>query len=155
VAARLESGDIEIRTAPTLVRPLLLDAVAPTLATAPGAGIEVSCAADVAVRADPSRLEQILANYLTNATRYGAPPVQVDVATAAEDVVIEVCDHGTGVPAELEKRLFEKFAHGTADRGTGLGLFIVRQLARAQGGEAWYERRPGVSCFAVRLSAAE
>jgi PAS domain S-box-containing protein len=153
MAARLESGRIEIRTEPTLVRPLLLDTVAQTLATSPDAGIEISCDPDIAVRADPSRLEQILANYLTNAARYGTPPVEVAVATTGDDVVIEVRDHGSGVPAELERQLFEKFARG-ADRGSGLGLFIVRQLARAQGGDAWYERQAGVSCFAVRLSAA-
>jgi PAS domain S-box-containing protein len=155
MAARLESGAVEIRTEPTLVRPLLLGTVAQTLATSSEAAIEVECASDIAVRADPSRLEQILANYLTNATRYGAPPVQVDVATTGDDVVIEVRDHGPGVSPMLEKRLFERFAHGAEDRGTGLGLFIVRELARAQGGDAWYERRPGVSCFAVRLSASD
>jgi PAS domain S-box-containing protein len=153
--ARLESGAVEIHVRPTLVRPLVLDSVAQTLATSPQADIEVACPSDVAVRADPSRLAQILANYLTNATRYGSPPVRVDVATTGGDVVIEVRDHGPGVSPELETRLFEKFAHGSEDRGTGLGLFVVRQLARAQGGDAWYERRPGMSCFAVRLAAAE
>jgi signal transduction histidine kinase len=152
--ARLESGAVEIHVEPTFVRPLVLDSVAQTLATSPKAAIEIACASDVAARADPGRLGQILANYLTNAIRYGAPPVRVNVASTGDDVVIEVCDHGRGVTPELEKRLFEKFAHGSEDRGTGLGLFVVRQLARAQGGDAWYERRPEMSCFAVRLSAA-
>lgn len=154
-AARLESGAVEIRPQPTLVRPLLLDAVAQTLAAYPDAGIDIECADDVTVAAEPSRLGQILANYLTNAARYGAPPVQVVVSTGGDGVVIEVRDRGLGVPAELEQRLFDKFAHGPQDRGTGLGLFIARRLARAQGGDAWYERRDGVSRFAVRLSASD
>jgi signal transduction histidine kinase len=154
-AARLDSGAVEVRTQPTLVRPLLLDAVAQTLAAYPDAGMDVECAADVAVAVDPSRLGQILAIYLINAARHGAPPVQVVVSTAGGGVLIEVVDHGPGVPAELEQRLFEKFAHGPHDGGSGLGLFIARRLARAQGGDAWYERRHGVSRFAVRLSAVD
>jgi PAS domain S-box-containing protein len=154
-AARLESGAIEVRLAPTLVRPLLLDAVAETLATYPDLRVEVDCDPALAVRADPSRLGQIMTNYLTNAARYGAAPVRVEVATRSGEVVIEVCDRGPGVPADLERRLFEKFARGAEDRGTGLGLFIVRQLARAQGGDAWYERRGDASCFGLRLSTAD
>jgi PAS domain S-box-containing protein len=154
-AARLESGAVEIRARPTLVRPLLLDTVAQTLAAYPDAGMDIECAADVTVAADPNRLGQILANYLTNAARYGGPPVQVVVSSDSDGVLIEVRDRGPGVPAELEQRLFQKFAHGPRDRGTGLGLFIARRLARAQGGDAWYERRDGVSRFAVRLSASD
>jgi len=154
-AARLESGAVAVRPRPTLVRPLLVDAVAQTLAAYPDVGIDIECAADITVAADPSRLGQILANYLTNAARYGAPPVQVVVSTGRDGVVIEVRDRGPGVPAELEQRLFDKFAHGPQDRGTGLGLFIARRLARAQGGDAWYERRDGLSRFAVRLSASD
>jgi len=154
IASRLEAGTIDVRTEPTLLQPLLVETVGQILTAYPHIGISIECAPDIMVLADPGRLEQILANYLANAARYGGPPVQIDVATAAGEVVIAVVDHGPGVPAELERRLFERFARGAEDRGTGLGLFIVRELARAQGGTAWYERRGGVSCFAVRLPAS-
>jgi signal transduction histidine kinase len=51
--------------------------------------------------------------------------------------------------------LFRKFVRGTGkpDRGTGLGLFIVAEMARRQGGDAWYERQAGRTCFGFRLQA--
>ncbi len=153
-AARLESGAVEIRSRPTGVRQLLLDTVALVLAAHPDLVVAVDCEPEVSAVVDPERLEQMIANYLTNAARYGGPPVRIEAATANGQVVVAVCDRGPGVPAELAPRLFEKFARGPEDRGTGLGLFIVRQLARAHGGDAWYERRDGESCFAVRLSAS-
>jgi signal transduction histidine kinase len=78
-------------------------------------------------------------------------------ATATDDgVVVRVSDHGPGVPEAVRSRLFERFATGEQRRGTGLGLFIVRELARRHGGDAWYE--PGVgtrpSAFALSLPRA-
>jgi signal transduction histidine kinase len=67
---------------------------------------------------------------------------------------VRVRDAGAGVPPELAPRLFEKFSRATpgATGGTGLGLFIVRGLARAQGGDAWYEPgEPSGACFAFRV----
>jgi signal transduction histidine kinase len=52
---------------------------------------------------------------------------------------ILVTDHGTGVPQAQQARLFERFATGESRRGTGLGLYIVRQLAQVHGGDATYE----------------
>jgi signal transduction histidine kinase len=67
-------------------------------------------------------------------------------------VEILVRDSGKGVPEAFVPRLFERFAQaGPATGGTGLGLSIVRGLARAQGGEAWYEPGAPGSCFGVRL----
>jgi signal transduction histidine kinase len=71
-------------------------------------------------------------------------------------VEIVVRDRGGGVPEDFTPRLFERYAQAqTAGGGTGLGLSIVRGLARAQGGEAWYEPDPnGGACFGVRLPLA-
>jgi PAS domain S-box-containing protein len=153
-AARLESGAIEIRSRQTPVRPLLQDTVAQALAAHPGLAVEVDCDPQVSAQADPERLGQMVSNYLTNAARYGAPPVRVVARETDGWVLVEVCDRGPGVPAGLGPGLYEKFARGPEDRGTGLGLFIVRQLARAHGGDAWYERREGETRFVVRLPAA-
>ena len=66
-----------------------------------------------------------------------------------------VRDVGPGVDQLLEPRLFTKFARGRAQDSTGLGLFIVRELARAQGGDAWYEPVPGGgSAFTLTLPIA-
>jgi signal transduction histidine kinase len=111
---------------------------------------------DVNVLADPDHLERILVNFLGNALKYGSPPVEVEAHAAGDWVEIRVLDHGEGVPEEFVPRLFGKFARGEQSKsGTGLGLSIVQGLARANGGETWYEpNRPHGSCFAVRLPLA-
>ena len=153
-AARLEAGEVEIRRTPTPLRSLLLGTVTQAVAAQPDLDVTVECRQDITALVDPDRLAQMVSNYLTNAVQYGRPPVQLVAETAGADAIIEVRDHGAGVPAELEPRLFDKFARGAADQGTGLGLFIVREMARAQGGDAWYEKQDGRSCFRIRVPLA-
>ena len=112
---------------------------------------------DFEVHADPDHVQRILANYLTNAIKYGEPPIDVRLGSVHGFIEVRVVDRGPGVPVDFEPRLFGKFsrAEGTATAGrtgTGLGLSIVRGLALANGGDAWYERNvPRGSCFAVKL----
>ena len=120
----------------------------------------VAVDAGLAVVADPSHLRRILTNYLTNAFKYGKPPVQISAKAINGWVNILVCDRGEGVPEEFVPRLFAKFARADTpvthqERGTGLGLSIVQGLAQANGGDVWYEpNQPTGSCFGVRLPAA-
>lgn len=115
---------------------------------------------EVRVLADPSHLSRIVVNYLTNAVKYGAPPFAAHCEVSSSFVDLRVCDHGGGVPEEFVPRLFEKFARADDSltrehEGSGLGLSIVRGLARANGGDAWYEpNQPTGSCFSVRLPRA-
>ena len=100
---------------------------------------------------------QILTNLLTNAARYGQPPIRLDAVPNGSMVEVRVCDAGPGVADELRPQLFRKFVRGAGrrDRGTGLGLFIVRELARRQGGDAWYERTSGgETCFCFTVPRA-
>jgi signal transduction histidine kinase len=118
------------------------------------------CRPDTYVRADRIRLGQILVNYLTNAKKYGAPPITVSARLDGDWVDICVADRGPGVPAAFAPVLFDKFSQASigdsrTSEGTGLGLAIVRQLAEAQGGQAWYEPNdPHGSRFLVRLFRA-
>lgn len=108
------------------------------------------------VRADPMRLEQILSNLLSNAHKYGEPPVTVRVREAGEHVAIDVCDEGQGVPVEFRGQLFREFARaaGTVATGTGLGLFVVRTLAEAMAGRADFAPgADGGAVFTVQLVA--
>ncbi|MGN6576593.1 MAG: sensor histidine kinase, partial [Nocardioides sp.] len=78
----------------------------------------------------------------------------VAAAVEGEDVVVRVSDSGPGVPDDLVERLFDRFASGASKGGTGLGLFIARELARAHRGDVTYEppdpdRQAG--SFVVRL----
>ena len=108
------------------------------------------------VRADPLRLEQMLSNLLSNARKYGRPPVDVRVRPAGPCVAIDVADHGDGVPAEFRDRLFDEFARADTNTvtGTGLGLHVVRTLAEAQGGSATYApAEHGGAVFTIELPA--
>jgi signal transduction histidine kinase len=118
--------------------------------------VRVACPPDLVAYADADHLWQILANYIENAFKYGAPPVDVSVTERDGWVELRVCDPGPGVADEFVPRLFERFSRGPeAPRqaeGAGLGLSIVRSLAEASGGEAWHEpREPAGACFGVRV----
>ncbi|HZA60121.1 MAG TPA: ATP-binding protein [Actinomycetota bacterium] len=152
--SRLEGGTIR-------VRPITLD-VSKEVGEIIG---ELPCADEVDIvgeeglelLGDPDHLRQMLTNLVTNAFKYGAPPVDVEIRDEGDSVELLVRDCGDGVPREFVPALFESFSRadsGTARvaGGTGLGLSIVRGLARAQGGEVWYEPNdPSGACFGLRL----
>ena len=153
MASRLEAGQLEVAVEPVSLATVIAEAVA-------GADepVAVGDFDDVIVAADRMRVAQVIGNLLANAARYGQPPITVGAHTGGDAVEIRVCDAGAGIAAELEPRLFKKFIRGAGrrDRGTGLGLFIVRELARRQGGDAWYERAPdGRPCFCFTLPRAD
>lgn len=96
--------------------------------------------ADLWVRADAMRLSQMLGNLVENAVKYGAGTITVGVSHPADSsrCWIEVSDEGPGVPPESLDHLFDSYFRAepqSAVRGTGLGLWIVRQIAEAMGGE--------------------
>ena len=90
------------------------------------------------VRGDPRLLRRLLRNLLENAQRHGAPPVQVRVASRTDHVDVTVSDHGRAIPADERERIFEPFyrrQQAGPNVGTGLGLALVRQIARRHGGD--------------------
>ncbi|HUZ42894.1 MAG TPA: PAS domain-containing sensor histidine kinase [Acidimicrobiales bacterium] len=119
--------------------------------------VRVSVSDDVVVMVDPEHLERMLTNYLHNAVNHGRSPVRVEATVAGALVELRVIDSGGGVPEEFVPRLFERFFRADAQevRGTGLGLSIVRDLARAAGGDAWYEAGRGGGCFVMSLPDAQ
>jgi signal transduction histidine kinase len=93
-------------------------------------------------------------NLLDNAERHGAPPIAVDVRSQGGNSMISVTDHGAGVSESNRERIFEPFfrTEGRGARGAGLGLALVRQIARQHGGEAvWAESADAVSGVRVTL----
>lgn len=117
----------------------------------------VVCPEDLTAQVQPGHLDQMLANLLANAEKYaGGATCLRAAATDHGEVEIEVIDAGPGVAPEFEDRLFDKFSRGTQTAGrlsgTGLGLFITRELARANRGDVSHRRaRPSGSVFVVRL----
>jgi signal transduction histidine kinase len=95
------------------------------------------------LRGDVRLLRRMVRNLLENARRHGAAPVTLSLRGRE----LAVCDAGPGVPVAERERIFEPFYRGA--RGSGLGLSIVRQIARRHGGEVRCEG----NCFVVRLGA--
>lgn len=142
MAARLDAHAVVLDLQPVALRPLLTRSVEEANQRAGTASAHVErCDDDLRVMADAERLGQILDNLLSNAMNHGRPPVRVSAVPFADTIELRVADNGAGVHADLRARLFDRYA--TASRtGTGLGLFIVRELARAHRGDAWYEDTP-------------
>jgi PAS domain S-box-containing protein len=153
-ASRLQTSALEIQAAPVKVSDVVADAFAAVRSTHPDDQLSFVGDPLLTVEADRDRLAQAVDNLVTNALRHGASPVVVDTETDEATVTIVVTDDGSGVPQPMQARLFERFATGQSRGGTGLGLFIVRELARAHGGDAFYDP-PGpahpAGRFCVRL----
>ncbi|HET7311486.1 MAG TPA: PAS domain S-box protein [Mycobacteriales bacterium] len=155
MASRLEAGAVEMHLASVPLAGVLTDTAASLRTTNPDAEVIVECSPDVVVIADADRLSQIVDNLLANALRHGRSPVQISVEVDGRTVYVQFADAGEGVPVDVRGRLFERFSTGESHGGTGLGLFIVRELARAQGGDARYEEAPdGTMRFVVSLRRA-
>ncbi|HVP30241.1 MAG TPA: ATP-binding protein [Myxococcota bacterium] len=112
---------------------------------------------DATVPGDPEWLHQLFANLLHNAIRYtpAGGVVSLDGEARADEVAVHVRDTGPGIPPEEQDRVFERFHRGGTrpDRpGTGLGLPIAREIARAHGGAIELASEPGRGAtFTVRL----
>ncbi|MFE1438069.1 ATP-binding protein [Streptomyces sp. NPDC058739] len=105
---------------------------------------------------DPRRLDVILANLIGNALKHGGSPVRVAVRAAADEVVIEVRDHGPGIPEDVLPHVFDRFYKASASRprseGSGLGLSIALENAHIHGGEITAANSPeGGAVFTLRL----
>lgn len=118
--------------------------------------------APLPVRGDADALAQILVNLLSNAEKYSGKRKQIEMAVLRHETPlpyaeVRVLDRGLGVPTGCEEKIFENFyrAHdslASGIQGSGLGLTLARQMARAHGGDVVFERREGGgSCFALRL----
>jgi PAS domain S-box-containing protein len=157
---RLEAGTIPVDREAVDVRVTILDLLE-RMGSAGGANrvrVEIAAGAPP-VHADGEHLDLMLAHLLDNAVRYTRPEGTIVVACRAEGerVVIEVRDEGPGIPSAERHRVFERFYRGSTaapHEGLGLGLYVVRRLAEAQGGRVTLASEPeGGSAFAIELPA--
>jgi two-component system, sporulation sensor kinase E len=115
------------------------------------------------VRADPVRIEQVLANLLDNAVRYTpeGSSVEVEITGGEDRVRLAVIDHGSGLPPEVCQRIFDRFFRATTSMtakqaGFGLGLFNARQFVEQHGGTLECDSKPGKgTTFTITLPAAK
>ena len=96
---------------------------------------------------DSLRLEQVMLNLMSNAIKYGrGKPVEISVTRHGRKAVVQVRDHGIGVPREQQGRIFDRYTRAVSVReygGLGLGLFISRQIVEAHGGSIGVQSEPG------------
>jgi signal transduction histidine kinase len=163
--SKMEAGYLAIDTQPVDLYPLIASLVQKFSDQLPAPGPLTMCLKyplDTSpVLADPQRVEQILANLLSNALKYTQQgTISVDISTVADHVWIAVTDTGQGIAAEDLPHVFERFwrADRSRDRlsgGTGIGLAICRRLVEMQGGTIEVESQLDVgSTFRFSLPVA-
>jgi signal transduction histidine kinase len=151
----IDAGGLEARRAAVELKPIV-DLAAAEIGQ--DARVIVGVEDGVRVHADRAHVQRIVANLLRNAVKYGDEPIEVAASPHDESVEIAVVDHGPGVPDDVVPRLFERFSRSEtahAKEGAGLGLSIVRELARINGGDVRYDPlTPHGARFRVQLVKA-
>ena len=156
--SRIRTGKLSVRPEPGDLGVLagsVVEGLAPQFASA-GSHIELQVEGPAPVMMDEFRIEQVLANLLTNALRYGeGKPVSVRVRVEGKLVRAEVRDQGLGISEADQRRVFEQFERASdtsVGQGLGLGLFISEQIVQAHGGRIELCSRLGEgSCFSIVL----
>jgi PAS domain S-box-containing protein len=138
-ASELQGSGMEFRRQSVSLPELVRSSAARRAAASPTAHVRVDVPDGAVLQADEVRLAQAVDNLLDNAIRHGAPPVTMGAQVRGDHVELRVTDAGDGVPDELVSRLFDRFAAAGATSGTGLGLYLVREIARGHGGEVVYQ----------------
>lgn len=152
--ARSQQGQLALQFAPFDLTALAREVLArftPTAAQTPGQTLTLDAPGALAGYGDRDRLDQVLTNLVANALKYspegGAARLGVR-RDATGWAVITMSDEGRGIPLAAQRTLFQPFARGVAAAGriggTGLGLYIVRQIVEGHGGRIALESAPGV-----------
>jgi two-component system phosphate regulon sensor histidine kinase PhoR len=161
----LEAGRMKLNLHPVALRPLVEKIFTDLKPPADNKSITlINQLPELAAAADASRLEQIFANLVDNAIKYGRAQGRVTIGGKKRDdgkIEIFAQDDGPGIPAKALDRIFERFyrvdkARSREQGGTGLGLSIVKHIVQAHGGEVWVKSEPGKGAtFSFTLSAAD
>ena len=147
----LESARLQSKTLPLRFQPLRLDAVLRDvimrLSTRnKNLNISMDLKAAPPIHGDGVRLSQVFENLFTNAIKYApGAPITILLDQVGADIIISFMDHGPGIPAESLPLIFERFYRVRSERtvtGTGLGLYICKQIIDAHRGKIWAESLP-------------
>jgi PAS domain S-box-containing protein len=158
---RADSGRVRLELAPVDVGGLLAEAASLNAAYVDRyrARLKLDVEPGLRVNADRKRLQQVIANLVSNAARFSPEGGEIRLsarAGAQGRVVLSVADQGPGVPEDFRPRLFGRFEQAEHDKGgTGLGLAICKSLVERMGGRIWCDSAPGPGAsFSFELPAA-
>jgi signal transduction histidine kinase len=162
LTSRLDRDDLRVAAVPVDVAEVVAETVEAFREQLDSStSIEVEIPDDVgAVSGDRDRIQQVLVNLLDNAVKYGDSPVKVQAYGIDGAIRICVADNGRGIALAEQPRIFEKFYRADphlarSPGGTGLGLYISRELARRMGGTLDLTSEPGAGAtFVVELPQA-
>jgi signal transduction histidine kinase len=148
-SSRLQAGTLRMSFQPVRMDTFLKDVISRAKARDENQNIQLSIdPPEVTLPGDPARLAQVFDNLLSNAAKYApSAPISISLDRADNMAHIELRDHGPGIAPEHLPNLFKRFyrapSKNTTVRGTGLGLFICRQIIRAHGGKISVESELG------------
>ncbi|MEK8032270.1 PAS domain S-box protein [Ideonella sp. DXS29W] len=164
--SRIEAGELDMQLEPVALRPMVESALSVSATLAARAQVQLRHTLDgdlqdLAVRADATRLRQVVLNLLSNGCKYNRAggEVVVQVAVDGETVRLDVVDNGLGMDESQQAHLFEPFNRLGRERGpvegTGIGLHLTRQLVLKMGGTITAESAAGLGTrMSVRLPRA-
>jgi PAS domain S-box-containing protein len=151
VAGQLDAEAVELDTAPCDPAEIAAGVIeSASLHLPDGISLRLSADSSESIVCDQNKLRQVLANLVDNAIKYSPGGGEVEVRLAAQNAscVIEVVDHGLGIPSGERERIFEKFYRLDPQQtkgvgGSGLGLYICRELVERMNGRLSVESQPG------------
>ena len=148
----LESARLQSKTLPLRFQPLRLDSVLRDIIMRlrirhKDLDVSMNLSNAPSILGDSVRLSQVFENLFTNAIKYApGAPIFVELSQVGENVLISFMDYGPGIPAESLPLIFERFYRVRIEKtvtGTGLGLYICKQIIRAHRGKIWAESTLG------------
>ena len=150
--SRLETGHYQIKKAPFDLQKMVQETLGPLRLPFKEKGIDLVCelTGTPMLYGDSQQLSYVITNLLNNALRHTPPGGKVEISAALiqEEIRIAVVDTGSGIPAEAQSTIFDKFVQvkkvsETTPGSVGLGLAIAKQVVEAHGGRIWVESEPG------------
>jgi signal transduction histidine kinase len=155
---RIEQGYLHLNPTEIALDAIVRDAVDHIEAdlAAVGSTVSIECPAPVVGRWDPSRLDQVVTNLLSNAAKFGAgKPIEIRIDGLGAAARLAVIDHGLGIDPARQPHVFDRFERAVPSSrygGLGLGLYIARSIVVAHGGTITVDSKLGVgSTFTVTL----
>jgi len=158
--SRVEAGTFELEVGPVDVRELVArvaETIAPSIARA-DLELVVDLDSVVDLMADADQLERALLNLVSNSVKFTPPGGEIEISSCVvgDDFALSVRDTGSGIPREEQEHLFTRFFRSTQAKeqqvaGTGLGLYIVKQIIELHGGSIDVSSTPAGSTFRIRV----